>query len=71
MAKPKRILSIEIFEDNIIVIHWEDKKVVRKIKNPLVILPVLMALLAIPFGTEEVKDIETWLDHVWIKKVVD
>jgi len=65
----KCLISIEVFEDETIVVQLPEEKVVRKIKNPLVVVPLLMTLLAIPFGTEEVKDIKTWLDHVWIKRL--
>jgi len=65
----KCILSIEIFSDNIMVIQYNDQKEVLKIKNPLFVAPMLLSLLVIPLGTEKVKDIETWLDRVWIKRV--
>jgi len=65
----KCLFSIEVFDDNTIAVHWGDRKTVRKIKNPVVLAPILFSMLVIPFGTDEVKDMQTWLDRVWIKKL--
>jgi hypothetical protein len=66
--KAEPILSIELFADNIIVIRYPDKKRILKITNSLAIIPLLLFLGLLPLGGEEIKDIETWLDRVWIKK---
>jgi len=63
------IFFIEIFDDNIVVIQYGDKKETLKLKNPFAILPMLLSTLFIAMGSEKVKDVETWLNHVWIKRI--
>jgi len=65
----KRTFAIELYDDGIVVVQFDDKTYMVKPKNPMGVFVAMMSTMLIPMGgCKSVKDKEEWLKRVWIKK---